>query len=113
MTLPMSVLTEGTTTVVTVEGGAVDVHTAPSLRAELTRVVASGAQRIVVDLDRVDFLDSSALGALVGVRADVADRHGTLVVVCRTARLLRVFQITRLDEVLTIVPTLDEALARL
>lgn len=110
MTLPMSVRTEGPATVVAVESGAVDVHTAPSLRTELTRVLDSGAARVVVDLDGVDFLDSSALGVLVGVRADLVERHGTLAVVCSAPRLLRVFQITRLDEVLTIVPSVAEAL---
>jgi anti-sigma B factor antagonist len=89
--------------------GSIDVHTVPDLQRELAAIVEDGTTRVVVDLTAVDFLDSSALGALVGANKDILARNGTLRVVCAEPRLVRIFTITRLDEVLTIVETVDEA----
>src|SRR5436190_21592407 len=46
-------------------GGEIDVYTAPRLRERLIEMVASGDKNIVVDLARVEFLDSTGLGVLV------------------------------------------------
>ena len=46
--------------------GEIDVYTAPRLRQTLIDLVEGGATNIVVDMERVDFLDSTGLGVLVG-----------------------------------------------
>ena len=48
-------------------GGDVDAHTAPELRAHLLELLRSGDRHLVVDLDGVEFMDSSGLGVLVAV----------------------------------------------
>jgi len=47
-------------------GGEIDVYTAPKLRERLIEMVNSGEKHVVVDLGRVEFLDSTGLGVLVG-----------------------------------------------
>ena len=46
--------------------GEVDVYTAPRFRERLIELVSEGKHRIIVDLEGVDFLDSTGLGVLVG-----------------------------------------------
>src|SRR5215210_5955847 len=46
--------------------GEVDVYTAPRLREKLVELVSQGKHKIVVNLEGVDFLDSTGLGVLVG-----------------------------------------------
>lgn len=91
-------------------GGEIDVYTAPRLRERLTQVVAAGHRRIIVDLGRVEFLDSTGLGVLVGVHRRLKG-HGTLSLVCPHERLLKIFRITGLDTVFDIHSSVEGATA--
>jgi len=91
--------------------GEIDIATAP----EVSKVIDSGhgsAERIVVDLSEVTFLDSSALNAFVQSQQDLA-RHdvGFRIVSPADHAVRNVFEITRLIEPLGVVDSLDEALA--
>jgi anti-sigma B factor antagonist len=98
--------------VVTVSGD-LDVVTAPGLRAELVRASSEGAGEIVVDLLRVPFVDSVALGVLVEASKRTTARGGVFRVVCDDRRIARIIEITGLDSVLRLHPTLREALGSL
>ena len=63
--LSLTTRAEGGRTVVEV-GGEIDVYTAPKLRETIVSLVDAGAVHLVVDLERVEFLDSTGLGVLVG-----------------------------------------------
>jgi anti-sigma B factor antagonist len=89
--------------------GDIDNDTAPALRGALVEAFSDGATRVVVDLTATDFLDSSGLGALVGVSKEYA-RDGELVLVCPRPQLRKLFKISRLDEVLAVHPDLQSAL---
>jgi anti-sigma B factor antagonist len=47
-------------------GGEIDVYTAPKLRDKITELVGNGVYDIIVDMEAVEFLDSTGLGVLVG-----------------------------------------------
>jgi anti-sigma B factor antagonist len=106
--LKLTTRTEPGATVVAAEG-EIDLHTAPLLRDKLGELERSGALNIVVDLGGVDFLDSSALGTLVGANKDLSAAGGSLKVVCAHPNILKVFQITRLSEVIPVFETVDGA----
>lgn len=89
--------------------GEIDVYTSPKLRERLVALVAGGTVRLVVNLEHVDFIDSTGLGVLVGILKRVRARDGSLDLVCRQDGLLRVFTITGLDNVFAIHATLEDA----
>ncbi|HMD44517.1 MAG TPA: STAS domain-containing protein [Acidimicrobiales bacterium] len=91
--------------------GEIDVATAPGLREHLQALVASGSSTIVVDLLNVSFLDSTALGVLVGVLKRCREAGGDLRLVVAEPRILKVFEITGLTEVFSIYPVVAEATA--
>jgi anti-sigma B factor antagonist len=92
--------------------GEVDVYTAPRLREKIVELVSKGHYQIVVDLENVDFLDSTGLGVLVGGLKRARSHDGDLALVCMQPRILKVFEITGLTKVFSIFGTVDEALAR-
>jgi len=90
--------------------GEIDVYTAPRLRQTLIDLVEGGATDIVVDMEHVDFLDSTGLGVLVGGLKRVKDRDGEMKLVAKQDRILKIFDITGLSKVFPMYGTLDEAL---
>ena len=91
--------------------GEVDVYTAPQLDEELTKIVEGGNYKLVVDLTKVDFLDSTGLGVLVKALKRVREHDGTLAIVATTDRITKVFRITGLDSVMTLHASVDAATA--
>jgi anti-sigma B factor antagonist len=100
----------GATTVVAV-GGEIDVYTAPKLRDKITELVGAGSYQLVVDLEAVEFLDSTGLGVLVGGLKKVRAHDGALRLVCTQDRLLKIFRITGLAKVFDIHDSAEAALA--
>jgi len=97
-----------------VAGGEIDLHTAPHLRAQIHEVLAEpGVTQLVIDLTDATFLDSSALGVLVGALKRVKEAGGRLDIVLPTSPLRRIFEITALDRVLVLHETRAEALERI
>ena len=92
-------------------GGEIDVYTAPKLRDKITELVGAGSYHLVVDMQQVEFLDSTGLGVLVGGLKKVRAHDGSLQLVCNQDRLLKIFRITGLAKVFVIHESADEALA--
>jgi anti-sigma B factor antagonist len=104
--LSLRTIERGGWTVVTA-AGQLDVATAPDFRQALVEAQYGGSTRVVVDLDGVEFLDSMGLGVLVGALKRARTHDGELVIACRRERLLHLLSLTRLDEVLRVVPSVD------
>jgi anti-sigma B factor antagonist len=91
--------------------GEIDMYTAPRLRELLIDLVSQGSYQLVVNLDKVGFLDSTGLGVLVGGLKRVRAHDGSLDLVCTQQRILKIFRITGLTEVFGIYETVDQAIA--
>lgn len=84
---------------VVVVSGDVDLHSGPELRDRLADLVEDEPRQVVIDLTDATFLDSMALGVLLGAKRDLAARDARLDVVVSNPDLQRVFEITMLDRV--------------
>jgi len=91
--------------------GEVDIATAPKLREKLVELASQGAQNVVIDLEGVEFLDSTGLGVLIGGMKRLRGLDGDLTLVCTQPRILKVFEITGLNRAFTIHETVDAAVA--
>ncbi|MCX6396318.1 MAG: STAS domain-containing protein [Propionibacteriales bacterium] len=92
-------------------GGEIDVYTAPRLRDKITELVNAGHTSLIIDMENVDFLDSTGLGVLVGGLKKVRAQDGTMALICSQDRLLKIFKITGLAKVFTIYPSETAALS--
>ena len=92
----------GATPPVIAVSGEIDVATAPQLRECLHGVIAQGESTVVLDLLGVTFLDSTALGVLVGALKRCRELGGELHLVVADPRIMKIFEITGLTNVFTI-----------
>ncbi len=97
--------------VVVTPSGELDAYVAPDLRETFHRVIEEGASLLVVDLSDVPFMDSSALGALVGALRRMRERDGELRVLLPQTTARRIFEVTALDQVLATYDSVEDALA--
>jgi len=94
--------------------GEVDMSHEEELRTELSAAVEGGANGIVVDLTSCEFIDSSAIRALLVSREENNPEQGeSLAVAAASDQILRILSVMGLDQVLPIEPTVEQAAARL
>ena len=98
------------TYVIAVEG-ELDLFRAPELKELFLELVGEGARRIVVDLARTTFVDSTALALLMSLPRLVDD--GIVVVACDNPQIRKALEITGTNRRVPIVPELEPALAHL
>lgn len=89
--------------------GEIDVYTAPRLRQTIVDLVDGGATRLVVDMEKVDFLDSTGLGVLVEGLKRVKNREGSLSLVATQDKILKIFDITGLNKAFPIHASVEDA----
>jgi len=91
--------------------GEIDVYPAPRLRELLIELVNKKNYQLVVNMEKVEFLDSTGLGVLVGGLKRVRAHDGSLDLVCTQERILKIFRITGLTKVFGIHESVDQAIA--
>src|SRR5207249_7723676 len=89
--------------------GDIDISTVPPLRERLSEL-ADGGQTLIVDLNRVTFIDSAGLGALVGAARRAAAHGGSLHAVCARPQTRKLLWLTGVDRRIPLAATVDGAL---
>jgi anti-sigma B factor antagonist len=98
------------TSVISFEG-ELDLSSAPQLKWKLLDSLEAGRRLIVVDLSLCTFMDSTALGVLIGAQRSLT-AGVRLAVVTEHASILRIFELAGMDGAFAIFPTLADALTR-
>ena len=89
--------------------GEIDISTVAQLRERLFELADSGGT-LIVDLNRVTFIDSAGLGALVGTARRIAEHGGILHAVCSQPQPRRLLWMTGVDRRIPLATTVDEVL---
>ncbi|GAC1501500.1 MAG: anti-sigma factor antagonist BldG [Vulcanimicrobiaceae bacterium] len=90
--------------------GTLDLATSPMARAAFLEAANDGRHEIIVDLSRVEFLDSTGLGALIGGHRRAAESGGGMRLVVNDGPISRLLNITGLMRVLEVYPSVSCAL---
>jgi anti-sigma B factor antagonist len=97
------------TSLISVEG-ELDLSSAPQLKWTLLDSLDSGRDQLVLDLSLSTFMDSTALGVLIGVNRSL-DIGGRMAIACPRTDVLHIFELSGMDSAFAIFATLGEALA--
>jgi len=91
--------------------GDLDIYSAQQFKAAVFEGISEGAARVIVDLDQVIFVDSTALGVIASGVRSIEAHGGTIDIVSDDKNITRLFEITGLDRVLQIYGSRADALA--
>ncbi|HJE57087.1 MAG TPA: STAS domain-containing protein [Nocardiopsis listeri] len=106
MELKISSRSQDDVVVVTV-GGEIDLYTAPQLRDELVGSLEEGTRRLLVDMSRTEFCDSTGISVLLAAMKRAREKGGDLEIVAPRPAVMKVLEVTGLHEVFTIHSDLD------
>ena len=109
MSLSITTEARGEATVIRVDGD-LDVYTAPRLKDTLEQSIVGG-RRLVLDLSGVQFIDSTALGVLVGALQQSQAAGADFRLIVGDPFLLKIFRITGFDGMFSIHDQLEDALS--
>ena len=90
--------------------GEINISTSPDLKKQFEK---KPAKKIVVDLDKVSYIDSSGLATLVEVLKKTKSQGGSLGLAAMSDKVKSLFEITKLDKLFLICHSQDEAVSRI
>ena len=97
-------------TVIVAPSGDVDLSNSRELQTQLKRAMDNRPSRLVVNLGKVPYMDSSGVATLVEAM-QIARKQKTDLVLCELQdKVTSIFEIARLDRVFQIKPDVDSAL---
>lgn len=105
----------GNVSIVSLEDARLDASIAPEFKQQMEVMIAEGKTNIILDISKLKFMDSSSLGAMVGVLKTLgnpgktASCQGEMVVVGASGVVLELFKLTRMDRVFNLADDLKTA----
>jgi anti-sigma B factor antagonist len=91
--------------------GDIDLHVSPAVRESLNAVIEKRPERIVIDLSRATYIDSSGIAVLILAMQQVEAYGGKFFLAGLQETLRSIFETSRLERVFRIFPDVDAALA--
>lgn len=92
--------------------GLLDAFSEPTFKKVIGKCLEQSPHNVIMDLSKIDFVDSSGLGSLVQLVKKTKDAGGILVIISNP-RVTQTVKLVRLDQFLVLVNTMDEALAKI
>jgi anti-sigma B factor antagonist len=89
--------------------GEVDLYTAPQLKERISVLAGGDTPRLAINLEAVEFMDSTAIGVLISGLKRCREAGGDLVLVAPREPVQKVLSITGLDRVFTTHDSVERA----
>ncbi len=92
--------------------GALDAYSFPRLESALNSLRANDRHNIVLDCSSLDYINSAALGALIGFARRARESGGDLKLAGLTPRIYSIVELLGFDKILHILPDTQSALSK-
>ncbi len=89
--------------------GDLDMWTLPLAKERINGLVNEGKVKIVLDLERMNYIDSSGLGFFIGTLKKLRDAGGDLILVNLNAYIYGIFKLIQLQHIIKTYDSLEEA----
>ncbi|MBC5805282.1 MAG: anti-sigma B factor antagonist [Candidatus Eremiobacter antarcticus] len=93
--------------------GEIDVYTSPKVKETIMELIDAGHYALVINLEKVRYIDSTGLGVLIGGLKRVREHSGAVNLVCTNPQIKKIFDITGLVKIFGIYETEEAACGNL
>src|SRR5581483_7821475 len=93
--------------------GEIDVYTSPKVKDAIGELIDRGVYHLVINLEKVRYIDSTGLGVLIGGLKRVREHGGSVNLVCTNPQIKKIFDITGLVKIFGIFENEDSAMKAL
>jgi len=90
--------------------GEIDLYNAPDIKETIKKCISEGNTQIIINLDKVSYIDSSGIGVLISSLTNLKKIGGGLKIINVYAPILKVFKMTKLDKFFDIFETEEKAM---
>lgn len=91
--------------------GEIDIHSSSGLKKEFDKLTTKKTPKIVINLTKVTYVDSSGLATLVGILKDMRTYGGKMRLANMSPKIKSLFEITKLDKLFEILASEEEAIS--
>ncbi len=92
--------------------GEIDLYNAPEIKDTIQKLIDAQKYNIIINLEKVSYIDSSGIGALISSLSNLKKYQGGLKIINVYASVKKVFELTKLTSFFEIYDTEEEALAK-
>lgn len=89
--------------------GEIDLHTVDQFKQKLDKQIAKGHKNLILNLEQVDFIDSSGIGAILSKYKQLNKQKGKLVMVNVRPKIRRIFEVSGILRIIDIYSSETEA----
>ena len=89
--------------------GEIDVYTSPKVKDAISELIDQGHYNLIINLEKVRYIDSTGLGVLIGGLKRVREHGGSVSLVCTNPQIKKIFDITGLVKIFGIFETENDA----
>jgi anti-sigma B factor antagonist len=93
--------------------GEMDLYNSYRLKELVMKMLEKKVERFIVNLEHVDYIDSSGIGALIYICSTIKKMNLRLVITNIHGSVKKVIELTKLMGYFPIAGTIDEALAKM
>ncbi len=93
--------------------GEIDISCSPDIKKTFDKLVSQKTPKIVIELSKVTYVDSSGLATLVGILKNMRSYGGKMRLAGMSPKIKSLFEITKLDKLFEIMASEEEAIAEL
>ncbi len=92
--------------------GEIDLYNAPEIKDTIQKLIDAQKYNIIINLEKVSYIDSSGIGALISSLSNLKKYQGGLKIINVYASVKKVFELTKLTSFFEIYDSEEEALAK-
>ncbi len=78
--------------------GEIDVYTCPQLRATLAGLIDKGQHSIILNLENIQYIDSTGLGTIAHTARTLEPNNGMVYVICSKNQIKKIFEVSGLEK---------------